>query len=137
MNRLGIKFQILLITFIPAFLIDVFFTYSQITSTIEQAEELLQSKGRIVSRQIASASEYNLFSGNKQQIQYMLDQTIGTDDIILAAVYDLEGNLQAKAESGTFEADKLAEYYYYHEAILSQSIILPDIFFARPGRATE
>ena len=131
MNKLGIKYQILLITFIPAFLIDVFFTYSYINSSIDQAQELLQSKGRIISKQIAGASEFNLFSGNDQQIQYVLDQTIDTNDVVFAAVYDIKGELVADSISKIYKPELSTEYYYYHEAILSQSITLPDVFSPR------
>jgi len=128
MNRLGIKYQILLITFIPAFLIDVYFTYSHINTSIEQAQELLQSKGRIISKQIAGASEFNLFSGNNQQIQYVLDQTIDANDIVFAAVYDIKGELIAESVSEYYESEKSPDYYYFREAILSQSIALSDVF---------
>lgn len=128
MNRLGIKYQILLITFIPAFIIDASFTYSHINISIEQAQELLQSKGRIISKQIAGASEFNLFSGNDQQIQYVLDQTIDGNDIVFAAVYNNHGDLIADSVSENYEAEKSHEYYYFHEAILSQSIALSDVF---------
>ena len=88
MKRFSIKYQILLIAMIPVFLIDVFFTYVHVNSSIRQAEQLLQSKGEIIARQIAGASEFNLFSGSYSQIQYLLDQSINTNDIIFAAVYD-------------------------------------------------
>ena len=128
MNRLGIKYQILLITFIPAFLIDVFFTYSHINTSITQAQELLQSKGRIISKQIAGASEYNLFSGNDEQIQYLLNQTIDTNDIILAAVYDVKGNLVAESVSTVYQSNQSIDYFYYHQAIMSESIATSDVF---------
>ncbi|MCP4490730.1 MAG: response regulator [Gammaproteobacteria bacterium] len=128
MNRLGIKYQILLITFIPAFLIDVFFTYSHITTSISQAEELLQIKGRIISKQIASASEFNLVSGNDMQIQYMLNQTIDTHDIILAAVYTAEGKLIARSVSDIYSSNASIDYFYYHQAILSESLTISDVF---------
>ena len=60
MKRFGIKAQILLITLIPVFLIDLFFTANKIETNIEQANELLHSKGSIISRQLAGASEFNL-----------------------------------------------------------------------------
>lgn len=128
MNRLGIKYQILLITFIPAFLIDAFFTYSHITTSFTQEQELLQSKGRIISKQIAGASEFNLFSGNDQQIQYILDQTVDTDDIILASIYNVQGDLIAESMSNRYRAEMATDYYYYHQAILSRSILVSDVF---------
>ena len=94
MKSLGIKYQILLLTLIPVFLIDLFFTYTHVTGSLEQENELLRSKSEIIARQIAGASEYNLFSGNDSQIQYLLEQTAGSDDIVLAAVYDREGHIR-------------------------------------------
>ncbi len=128
MNRLGIKYQILIITFIPVFLIDVFFTYSHINTSFTQAQELLQNQGSIISRKIAGALELDLFSGNNQQIKYILDQTVDTDNIISAAVYDTHGDLIAESVSETYRAEKSSDYYYYHRAIHSQSIVGPDVF---------
>ncbi len=48
MNKLGIKYQILLITLIPVFLIDLFFTFNHVDTSIRQEIELLQTKGRII-----------------------------------------------------------------------------------------
>ncbi len=129
MNRLGIKYQILLITFIPAFLIDAFFTYSHVTSSITQAQEILQNKGRIIIRQISGASEFYLFSGNGQQIQYILEQTVGTDDIVLAAVYNNQGELVAESVTEDYQSDKSAEYYYHYQPIMSQNFLDSDVFF--------
>ncbi len=89
---------------------------------------MLHNQGRIISRQLAGASEFNLFTGNDQQIQYLLDQTVGTDDIILAAVYDIQGDLIAESISDRYNPKKSGDYFYYHQAILSQSIVVSDVF---------
>lgn len=128
MNRLGIKYQILLITFIPAFIIDAFFTYSHINTSITQGHEILQDKGRIITRQISGASEFYLFSGNIRQIQHILDQTIGTDDIVSAAVYNNIGELIAQSRTDDYEPKKSSEYFYHHQPITSQSIEVSDVF---------
>lgn len=128
MSRLGIKYQILLITFIPAILIDVFFTYFHINTTISQAEEILQDRGLIISKQIAGASEYNLYSGNDGQIQYLLDQTVDTNEIVLAAVYNAEGELIVQSASIDYESSQLSNYYQFHQPIKSESIIVSDVF---------
>jgi two-component system sensor histidine kinase BarA len=136
MKRLGIKYQILLITLIPVFLIDVFFTYTSFDSNIEQANELLQSKGQIIAKQLAGASEFNLISGNDKQIQYMLDQTIDTNAVILASVYDQQGKLIAKSISEEFQTDNVLNYYYYRNPVMSQSISEPDVFTTDPTERT-
>jgi len=127
-KNLGIKYQILLVTLIPVLLIDTFFTWSHITRSIDQANELLHSKGLIIARQIAGASEFNLFSGNDSQIQYLLEQSVGSDDIVLASVYDKQGNLIAESASNSFRRSDITDYFYFRQAILSQGIMYSDVF---------
>ncbi|MDH3535519.1 MAG: ATP-binding protein [Gammaproteobacteria bacterium] len=133
MKSLGIKYQILLITLIPVFLIDLFFTYKHIDTSIEQADNLLRDKGRIIARQIAGASEFNLFTGNDEQIQYLLDQSIGSNDIVLASVYDRQGNLVAKSLAPDFRQSNLTDYVYHRQSILLQSIEHSDVFSPDSG----
>ncbi len=128
MKRLGIKYQILLITLIPVFLADLFFTYQHINGSIEQANQQLQSRGQIIARQIAGASEFNLFTGNDSQIQYLLAQTVGSNNIVLASIFDRQGNLVTKSVSPDFQQSDIADYYYSYQPILSQSIEHPDVF---------
>ena len=128
MRNLGIKHQILLITLIPVFLIDLFFTFTHINSSIEQASELLQSKGQIIARQIAGASEFNLFTGNDGQIEYLLQQSVDTDNIVRASIYDQRGKLIAESRSAAYQQSAATDYFYYRQPILSQSIEHSDVF---------
>ena len=128
MKKLGIKYQILMITLIPVFLIDLFFTYTHIDSSIGEASKLLQSEGQIIARQIAGASEYNLFTGNDDQIEYLLQQSVDTNNIVLASVYDQQGNLIAESRSAAFQQSATADYFYYRQPVLSHSIELSDVF---------
>ena len=132
MKRLGIKYQILLITLIPILLIDIFFTYTYIESGVGQATELLQSKGRITAKQIASASEFSLISGQDQQIQYLLDQTIDTDSVILISVYNQQGTAIAKAVSEEYLSSNIASYFYYRNPVTSHNIAHSDVFTPEP-----
>lgn len=128
MRRLNIKFQILIIAMIPVFLIDAFLTYVHVNNSINQAELILKSKGEIIAEQIAGASEFNFFSGNYEQIQYLLDQSINTNDIIFAAVYNLQGETIAKAEGIGYTPDQSHLYFYYRQAIKTQNLGSSDVF---------
>ena len=128
MKRFGIKAQILLITLTPVFLIDLLFTMTQIDINVDQANELLRSKGEIISRQIAGASEFNLYTGNDSQIQYLLDQSVGSNDIVMAAVYNRQGVPIAEARSTDYRPADKADYHYFRQPILSRSIQHSDVF---------
>ena len=110
-KRPGIKYQILLVTLIPVFLIDVFITYASFNSSIEQASELLQIRGQTIAKQIAGASESILKSGESARIQYLLDQSIGTNSIVEAAVFS-QGKLIAKSVSDQYRTEDRAGYFY-------------------------
>ncbi len=123
MRPLGIQSQILLTTLIPVVLIDLLFTYRHIDSSIEQAGELLQSKGQIIAQQIAGASEYNMFSGNDAQLRYLLEQSIDHDEVVRAAVFDQSGRRVAEAVSAAWDPRASADYRYLRQPIRSQSIV--------------
>ena len=118
MKRPGIKYQILLITLIPVFLIDLVFTYTSFKNNIEQAGELLQIRGQAAASRIASASEIILLSGNKQRIHGLLDRSIDNDAIIRASVYDLEGRLVVQSTSADFDEAKISSYFYFRQPVL-------------------
>ena len=128
MRQFSIKYQILLVSMIPVFLIDVFLTTVHINGSIEQAKQLLQSKGEIIAKQIASASEFYLFSGNFGQIKHLLDQSVNSNDIVYSAVYDDQGMLVASAEGHGYSPLNSPQYFYYRQAIRTQDIESSDVF---------
>ncbi len=116
---------------IPVLLIDVLFTYIHISSSIDQADQLLKSKGEIIAQQISGASEYNLLSGNFDQIQFLLNQSINTNNIIFIAVYDMQGKIIAQVENSRYKSELSSEYSYYRQSVQTQNIDYEDIF--QPG----
>lgn len=128
MKRFNIKYQILAITMVPVVLIDVFLTSVHIKSSITQAEQLLQSKGEIIAKQIASASEFYLFSGNYDQIQHLLNQSINQNEIIFSSVYDQRGELVAEARGEGYLPGNSPQYLYYRQPIQTQDIDSTDVF---------
>jgi two-component system sensor histidine kinase BarA len=126
MKRLGIKYQILLITLIPVFLIDLFFTYTRFKDDIKQANELLQSDGRNIARKIADASK-NLNAGQAQQIQTMLDQKIDNDAVIFVSVYNQQGKRIAISVSNDFQVSNTNRYFYVRSPITSQRNFQPKV----------
>ncbi len=128
MTRFSINYLILFIILAPVFVIDIFFTYVHIHRSTHQAEELLQSKGEIITKQIAGASEFSLFSGDDEQIQYLLQQSINTNDIIFANVFNAQGGLIAEAKSEEYNSSNSEHYFYYSYPVKRGSIDITDIF---------
>ena len=128
MKRLGIKYQILLVTLIPVFLIDLFFVYTRFDDSIEQENELIQSDGWNIARQIATDSKNYLISGKDQQIQTRLERAIEVNPVIYASVYDQQGQLIAKSVSREYQASNVLRYIYIRSPITSERLSQLDPF---------
>ncbi len=118
MKRLGIKYQILLTTLLPALLLGGFFTYSHVSERIALENELMQHRGRIVARQIAGSVGSYLSSGNRAEVQRLLERSVGSDGIMHAAVYGRAGERIASSPPGGTSPGEPADYHYFRESIL-------------------
>jgi two-component system sensor histidine kinase BarA len=121
MKPVSIKYQILLITLIPVFLIGLIFTYTSINNDIAHATELLQIRGQTIAGQIANASGIDLRSGNKQRIQQLLDRSINTDTLVQVSIYDLEGRLFAQSVSEDYAATNVSGYLNFRHPVMQQT----------------
>jgi two-component system, NarL family, sensor histidine kinase BarA len=124
----SIKLQILLIMMIPVFMTAAILSYIHVKNSISQAEKILQSKGEIIAKQIAGASEFDLFSGNFDHIQYLLNRSINTNDIVFTAVYDSEGNQIAEVNGADYSTADSSQYLYYRYPIQTQNLEGSDVF---------
>lgn len=128
MRRHSIKLQILMIMMLPVFMIAVILTYIHVNNSITQAGKILQSKGEIIAKQIAGASEFDLFSGNYEHIQYLLNRSVNTNDIVYTAVYDSKGDEIAQVSSKEYSAADSSQYLYYRYPIQTQNLEGADVF---------
>lgn len=128
MKRISIKFQILMIMMVPVLMIDAILTYFHVDGSIIQAEKILRNNGEIIAKQIAGASEFDLFSGNFDHIQYLLNRSINTNDIVFAAVYDSKGSIVAEVKGKEYSPANSAQYLYYRYPIQTQNLDNSDVF---------
>ena len=136
-KKSSIRHQILFAILLPVLLIDLFFTSLLIERGIDQAEQLLRSKGELMAQQIAGASEFYLYSGNHEAIRRLLEQSQRDQDVIYLSVYDGRGQIVAEAASSDYRPDHIDDYYYYRHVIRSQSLELFDIFDPDSAEVSE
>jgi two-component system sensor histidine kinase BarA len=126
-KKIGVKYQIFLIALIPALLVNIFFTYTYFTNNVDQANNLLQSKSRIIAQQLASASELYMLSGHYEKIQHLLNNTINTNAIILASAYNENGKAIATSASKEYDSKNTNNYFYYRLPIISKALQDPNL----------
>jgi diguanylate cyclase (GGDEF)-like protein len=83
-HGLGIKARMILLTLLPTFAITLFLTSYSISKSINTLNDSLSDRGRIISTQIAPASEYGVLSGNINFLQTLIQQTISRESDILS-----------------------------------------------------
>lgn len=97
MNKLDIRTRVLLAAIIPATLIAVLLAWYFTRNRIQDLETSLYGRGNALVRQLAVASEYGVFSGNRERLRQLADSTMREADLSGVAIFDASGDLLASS----------------------------------------
>lgn len=95
MKRWDIRTWVLLAAIIPATLIAVLLAWYFTRNRIEDLEASIFSRGNALIRQLAVASEYGVFSGNRERLRQLADSAMRETDLSAVAILDVSGELLA------------------------------------------
>lgn len=95
MKRWDIRTWVLLAAIIPATLIAVLLAWYFTQNRIEDLETSIFSRGNALIRQLAVASEYGVFSGNRERLRQLADSAMRETDLSAVAILDVSGELLA------------------------------------------
>ena len=97
MKRWDISSQVMFAAVVPAALIAmamaIFFSYVRISAL----ERELQEHGAAIARQLAPASEYGMFSGNKAFLRQLADNAVKDSGVDGVAIFDRSGAVIAQS----------------------------------------
>ena len=95
MRKQGIENQALMVALIPvlifALLLESYFIYTR----IGEMDRALFDRAKLIVRQLASSSEYAVFSGNLSLLQQQVDVAFSQPDVNAVVVLDASGNFLA------------------------------------------
>ncbi|MDI1246096.1 MAG: ATP-binding protein [Rhodoferax sp.] len=103
MRTPGIRVRMLVAALLPVSLLGVLLTVVFLMSRFDDINASYQLRSRSVARQLALASEFGLFSGNKEQLQALARGALRESDVRWVAVFDPQG--QALASAGVARDD--------------------------------
>lgn len=92
MRKLGIEKQALLVALIPVLIFALFLESYFIHTRIGEMNRALFERANLIVRQLASSSEYAVFSGNLGLLQQQVDVAISQPDVNAVVVLDAAGN---------------------------------------------
>lgn len=110
MKRYGIERQTLLATLLPILVMAVLLDSYFIITRFNDLDRSLLERTKLLTQQLASSSEYPMFSGNQPLLKQNVDATLAFKDVNAISVFDEKGKriLQSVKEKNTASAADLA-----------------------------
>jgi signal transduction histidine kinase/CheY-like chemotaxis protein len=110
MRFLDIRARMLLTATAPVIFLATVLAVIFLGGRVGDVGEAHQQRNRALARQLATAAEYGLFSGNTQQLQLLMAGATRAPSVQLAAVLDAQGRPLAVAGGPLQEAPVVAGY---------------------------
>ncbi len=131
MHYQGIRSRLMLLALVPATLIavilDVFFVHTHLTDL----ETSLRDRGQAIANQLAPASEYGVFSGNRVVLDSLTRAVLEEPDVQSVAIRDNSGNVLSQARMVDMPEDPSS--LVFHATIHQSTLELEDFENTYPG----
>lgn len=153
MRRWDIRTRVLLAAIIPATLIAIVLAWYFTRTRLAELDESLQARGHAVVRQLAAASEYGVFSGNRDLLRQLVESALREDEVAGVVILDAGGEtlagggraitpvakpLDSRSRSAVLHADR--EHIVFIAPVGQQPIARDELFemaAAARGRAPD
>ncbi|MDH5648392.1 MAG: EAL domain-containing protein [Gammaproteobacteria bacterium] len=120
----------LVMALVPASIIAVALSAHYGWQQVSDLKRNLKDRGKAISRQLAPACEYGVFSGNREQLKTLAMAALREEDVTEVTITSISGEVlvQVNANRGKDNSGDLAEgaYYSYQSPILQSELIEPD-----------
>lgn len=96
-TRWGVRARVMLAAVLPMLVLAAVLTVSYTRSRLADLDDALSARGRAVARQLAAASEYAVFSGNRDALQQITTAVLAEDDIAGISIVNDRGETLARS----------------------------------------
>ncbi|MDQ8023919.1 MAG: ATP-binding protein [Moraxellaceae bacterium] len=93
--RWDIRTRVLVVAMVPTLALGILLTLLLTFSRLSDLEDALVQRGTALARQLASASEYGLFAGNREVLDRLAASTMANNDLQGVAIFDSARTLMA------------------------------------------
>lgn len=97
MKHWGIKKRVLFLALMPAAGIAMLLAVYFVSSGIHSLEQSLRERGLAIARQLAPASEFGAFSGNRDILQSLADSAMQEADVTAVTITNMDGAILASS----------------------------------------
>ncbi len=93
----GVRARVMLAAVLPMLVLAVVMTVSYTGLRLADLDEALNARGRAFARQLAAASEYAVFSGDRDALQQLATTLLDEEDVLGVSVIDRDGATLARS----------------------------------------
>lgn len=137
--NMTLRTRILLLALLPATLVAVLLTVVFLLHAIDNLEQGLRTRGAAISRQMSTAAEYGIFSGQRASLSALTESALRIDpDARGAAIVDVDGVVMARSgdlnssfwpELARIEGHRLGpDVLLFVEPVTRSSVPVDDIY---------
>ncbi len=101
----GIRSRAIFLAVAPAILIALALTIYFVVLRYDDVEKELYGQGQTMARQLAPAAEFGAFSGNRTELQRLLQAAGQETGVVAISIHDAAGHLLATTGTPTFTGD--------------------------------
>lgn len=100
MINLSVKSRAFLLALVPMLLITVILSLYFIRTQLDDFDKAINDHGNTLAIHLSHASEFGIFSGNKENLTSLLHSSLEDDDVVTISVFDKTGNLFVREPDG-------------------------------------
>lgn len=136
--KMTLRKRMLLVALLPATLVAVLLTAVFLFHAIDNLEQGLRTRGAAISRQMATAAEYGIFSGQRVGLSLLAESTLRIDPDVRGAAIIHERDVMARSgdlnpgdwpELGRIEGRRLRQnVLLFVEPVMRRSVPVDDIY---------
>ncbi len=97
MRLWGINKRVMFLALMPAAVIALLLAVYFVSSGMENLDRSLHERGLVIARQLAPASEFGVFSGNRDILQRLADATMKEADVTAITITNMDGAILASS----------------------------------------
>lgn len=97
MPQWGVRARVMLAAVLPMLVLALVLTVSFTRSRLADLDAALTARGQAYARQLAAASEYAVFSGNREALQQLASAVLSEEDVVGVSIVDHTGDALARS----------------------------------------
>jgi len=147
MERWGVRARVMLVAVVPAFVLGAFMIAYFTHLRLADLEQAYADRGRALARQVATATEYAVFSNNIEDLNRLLDAALKEDDVEGVIALNPAGRLLTKAGHlsplpddrpvTSARLETLPTRVRFYEPILPVRVVIGDLGFDGFGTSAK